>query len=325
MSLFQWLQDDALANIELRWPGMQQDCPVVVDPQPTQVVDTPGAAYGKSLGGSAGGTFRPRGPTDPVSVPGLPDVPPAVYHPDPHDPQSGGHPSGRTGSSATPNWTADRVPHRIIEPFANGWAVGAGDRQSPEIAASGGMNSALIAQRIRQGGGIPSVEMCQAPPTMAANLASHTVTVQRRSGNTFSPIPVDGLVAPGEAIRYALSGANLPFDLVTFRVLDFEMGSVVFEFVTSTNALLSAWVDTVAPLLEGAYRLTAEVRNAPFLTFTHFDDTTFQVNISAPPPPDEPPVGGGGLLGDVKGIIIALAVLVGIVIVAPTLTRIGRG
>ena len=132
----------------------------------------------------------------------------------------------------------------------------------------------------------PSVSLRQAgymPPTMGAEMASHSVTVQRRSGDTFSPIPVGGAVLPGEAIRYRSDGGNLPFDTVTFRVIDM-LGGVVFEFTANLNSLLSGWVDTVAPALQGVYTLTAEVRSFPFLTVTHFADTLFIVDQDAPPP-----------------------------------------
>ena len=160
----------------------------------------------------------------------------------------------------------------------------------------------------------------QMPPTMGAEMASHSVTVQRRSGDTFSPIPVDGQVLPGEAIRYRSDGGNLPFDTVQFRVIDM-LGDVIFDFTANLNSLLSGWVDTIAPAIAGAYTLTAEVRTFPFLTITHFAETRFIVAPSAPPPPDPPP--DKNPFKDIQGIIIALTVLAAIVIVGPALSRIG--
>ena len=148
----------------------------------------------------------------------------------------------------------------------------------------------------------------------SGRMASHSVTVQRRSGDTFSPIPVLGKVKPNEAVRYRSDGGNLPFDTVTFRVLD-AAGFLTFEFVANLNSLLSGWVDTVAPSIPGPYFLTAEVRTFPFLTITHFADTQFIVDPEAPDPPAPPPKDNP--LGDIKGIIVAVAVLAGIILIVP--------
>lgn len=324
-ALSRWRQDSGLS---------QEDCPVRVDESPTLTVDRPGAGYGeRSAGGLVGGPYQPQDPIDAAFIPGLPPVGPVQYTPNPYDPQSGGQPSGLTGNVMTPTANVDRIPWRIVEPFRTGWAERAfdgGDVQSPGRVVESGGDSALILQRIRQGGGRVSPGVfCQPgemPPTFSqtgAAMASHTVTVQRRSGDTFSPIPVGGKVMPGEAVRYRSDGGNLPFDTVKFRVIDM-LGGVVFEFTANLNSLLSGWVDTIAPALEGVYTLTAEVRSFPFLTTTHFADTFFIVDQDAPPPPKPPP--GGSALGDVRGIVIALAILAGIVIVAPVITsRIGRG
>lgn len=321
MNLLQWFQSrDDLANVDIRWPGMSQDnCPVRIDSPPTLTVDTPGAGYGVSgVGGAPGGSFQPRGPTDAVSVPGLPHISPPQYRPS-LGPDSGGQPSGATGNVFTPTANTDRIPRQVIPPFRNGSAersfVG-DDVQSPSRSVSNSGTPALILERIGPGAprGPSLVGLCQ-PGQMPPTMASHSVTVQRRSGDTFSPIPVGGRVAPGEAIRYRSDGGNLPFDTVKFRVIDM-LGGIVFEFTANLNSLLSGWVDTVAPAIEGVYTLTAEVRTFPFLTVTHFADTFFVVDQDAPPPPSAPP-SGGAFLGDLRGIIIALTVLAGVVIIAP--------
>lgn len=156
-------------------------------------------------------------------------------------------------------------------------------------------------------------------------MALHSVTVQRRSGDTFSPIPILGAVRPGEAIRYRSDGGNLPLDTVVFRVLD-AMGNLVFEFNANLNTLLSGWVDTVAPAIEGPYTLTAEVRTFPFLTITHFASTQFTVSAVAPPPPDAPP-DAGGLFGDITGamkwVIVGIAIVGALVVLGPAISRIG--
>jgi len=152
-----------------------------------------------------------------------------------------------------------------------------------------------------------------------AGMRSHSVNVERRSGDTFSPIPVGGMVQPGEAVRYRANGANTSLQ-VQFRVLD-PVGFLVFDFTAQVNATGSAWTDTVAPNREGPYTLTAEASNIPGLPFTHFADTGFVVSVDAPPPPTQPP--STGSLGNIKWIIVGLGVLAAIVILGPTIGRIG--
>ena len=151
-------------------------------------------------------------------------------------------------------------------------------------------------------------------------MASHTVVAQRRSGDTFSTLPVLGKVLPGEAIRYRVDGATFSLQ-VELRVLD-ALGFLIFDTTVQINAQGSGWVDTTAPTGEGPYTLTAQAHSFPGLPIYHFADVQFIVSVDAPPPPPEPPGGG---LGDFRGLVIALAVLAGIIIIAPAIIRLIPG
>lgn len=144
-----------------------------------------------------------------------------------------------------------------------------------------------------------------------AALASHTVTVNRRSGNTFSPIAIGGQVFPGEAVRLLTRGIdNQSINEPDFFIFD-ASGELVFRRRVTANLVGNAWIDIAAPFVEGNYRLVVHAQSFPFLPTTHTGETSFEVSADAPDPPDEPP--GGGILdflGSTTGLILAGAALV---------------
>lgn len=328
MTMFQWLQGDPLANTDLRWPGMSQDdCPVIIDGPPIQVVDRPGSGYGDYVGGAFSGTFQPRGPTDAVVVRGLPEVGEVFYRPT-LGPDSSGQPSGQTGNVVTPSPDADRIPYRIVEPFRSGTAERAfdgGDVQAPGRAVSYAGDVGLVVQRIVRDGGqapISGGSFCaeqagQAPPTMSAEMASLEALGIERNG---VPLAAGAAIFPGELITlFAQLGGLIGGDTVRFTIFD-STGAVAFGPVEQRKNLFSNRVELsiVGPTGIGFYTL----EGAELIPFFPDNKLTFPfaVSATAPPPPTKPP-GGGGFLGDLKGIIIAVGVVAAIVIVGPTLTR----
>lgn len=154
-----------------------------------------------------------------------------------------------------------------------------------------------------------------------AVMGSHTVAVLRRSGDTFSPINSGDTVCLGEPIRYRANGVKFGGQ-VRFVVTD-SIGSRTLLDQEAGVQLLSgdAWLDTVAPQDAGDYKFDAHARTYPFLPFSHIAQIGFRVNKDCTPPPKPPPK--SDFLKDIKGILIAAAVIVGIVLVAPILTRAG--
>lgn len=341
------------ANVEIRWPGMEQ---LETTPQYSVSTPGIGweRYYAGGITGPFNPGRRTLTTRQAPLNPPHRTLDPNLTNPNAF---SNGQPSGRTNSQVAPRPFDDVPLFRGLDlgaPTSSpniGWNHGQADRSfsSDDVLSEaravpyGGGSPALIHKRIGssaprtavvmyqdafpeaiayrgslEGQGIPgyvgAMQPGQMPPTMSATMARHAVTVQRRSGDTFSPIPNLGKVAPGEAIRYRSDGGNLPFDTVRFRVLD-AVGNSAFEFDAMLNSLLSGWVDTVAPAMPGPYTLTAEVRSFPFLTFTHFAEAQFVVDPDAPAPPSAPP--GKDFLGNLKGIIIAAAVLAGVILVVP--------
>ena len=333
MTMFQWLQSDPLPNTDPRWPGMSQDdCPVIIDAPPIQVVDRPGSRYGDYVGGPFSGTFQPTGPTDAVSIRGLPEVGEVFYRPS-LGPDSSGQPSGLTGNVVTPSPDADRIPYRIVEPFRSGTAERAfdgGDVQAEDRAVSNSGNGALIVQRIVRGGGhVPLVSFCaeqagQMPPTFSASQAGAEMASLEAVGILRNGVPLaaGAAIFPGELITlFAQLGGFIGGDTVRFTIFD-STGAVAFGPVEQRKDLFSNEVklDIVGPTGIGFYTL----EGAELIPL--FPDNTmtfpFAVSSTAPPPPKPP--GGGGFLSGVQGIVVALAVLAGIVIVGPRLSRIGE-
>ena len=151
---------------------------------------------------------------------------------------------------------------------------------------------------------------------------SHTVTVERRSNGSFAPILSGEAVKPEEAIRLLATGVNQQlFHTPEFIITD-NLGNQVFRRNAGASPQGDAWIDTQAPLREGEYVFLVIAQSYPFLPFTHQASTIFKVDTNAPPPPSAPPEKGllPGL-GDVKGIVIALAVLVGLVAVGGALKK----
>ena len=158
-----------------------------------------------------------------------------------------------------------------------------------------------------------------APPNAVA-MGSHTVSVRRRSGDTFSPVPDGGAVVPGEAIRYFSSGSQWG-PTVRFHVVGPD-GQTILEEEVPKNLSNDAWLDTVAPLATGRYEFHAHARTFPFSPTSHWASIGFQVDPVAAPPPIAPPKGGlGSFLSDIKGLIIVGAVLAVVIAVMPALAK----
>ena len=152
-----------------------------------------------------------------------------------------------------------------------------------------------------------------------AAMGSHTVSVRRRSGDTFSIVPAGGAVFPGEAIRYFSSGSQWG-PTVRFHVVGPD-GATILEEEVPKNLSNDAWLDTVAPTPLGIYEFHAHARPYPFLPTSHWESVDFVVDPAAPPAPPAPP---GGLLSNLKGILVVATVLVGVVAVAPLVRGIGK-
>lgn len=155
---------------------------------------------------------------------------------------------------------------------------------------------------------------------VAATMGSHTVSVRRRSGDTFSVLAAGDAVFPGEPIRYFSSGSQWG-PTVRFHVVG--PGNItILEEEVPKNLGNDAWLDTAAPTGLGLYEFHAHARSFPFLPTSHWATTTFAVDPAAMPPPSAPPKGGfKGLVGDVKGLLILGAVLAVVIAVLPALTK----
>ena len=328
MNLFQVLKDDSLSNVDIRWPGMSQDCPcpicTPIDSPPVQSLDTPGTDYQDYVGGPFSGTFQPGGPTAPGVNPRLDRAAErtAQYNPTANDPASWGRPSGATGNVFTPSPNTDRIVPEVIPPFRSGVAArafGDPDVQSGSRADSISGNPGLILRRMGMTDRRLPVAFCQEqgqmPPTMGAAMASLDSAGILRSG---IPIAAGSAILPGEQITlFAQLGSGFGGDIVRFTIRD-SADAVVFGPVEKRKDLFSTQVhlDITGPVPVGAYILEATELILLFpdntLTFP------FSVSVSAPPPPVKPP----GTLGSIQGIVIALAVLAGVVLIAPAVKRV---
>ena len=155
-----------------------------------------------------------------------------------------------------------------------------------------------------------------------APLRSHTVSVRRRSGDSFSPVPAGGQVLPNEAIRYFASSVLWG---ATVRFVVTGPAGVILEEEVPVNFQQDAWLDTVAPSALGQYVFSAHARSYPFLPWSHLASISFSVDPAAPNPPPPPPDSGFFKgLGALKGLLIVAGVVVAIVALAPVVGRIGR-
>ena len=150
---------------------------------------------------------------------------------------------------------------------------------------------------------------------------SHTVAVERRADGATSPVFSGEAVRPREAIR--LSVNNAMWGNVEFSITDVHFPPKVLFGPISVNIPPQggyAYVDTHAPDQEGAYYA---------LAFTglggHAERMLFRANEAARtapsplPPPQESGVfprliGPGGLIPEAKDLALAVAVLVGLLI-----------
>ena len=153
-------------------------------------------------------------------------------------------------------------------------------------------------------------------PWAPIQLANLSVAVERRSGPGFNALPTGGDVAPNEAIRYSVNGAGAGISgRATIRVFS-ERGNTVFNKQAGLTLSGNAWLDSVAPVIPGTYRVEASAPMSsliPFYSPTGEAFTTFNVSSDAPDPPAGPP-GGGGIFGGmgkiVKASMIPLIMLV---------------
>ena len=137
-------------------------------------------------------------------------------------------------------------------------------------------------------------------------------------------IAAGSFVLPGEQITLFAQLGFIGGDKARFTIRN-AAGEVVFGPVEERTDWFSSNVhlEITAPLVEGPYDL--EVTELRFLWPDDTGHFNFGVSRSASPPPaDKPPGGIGGFLGDLKGLLVVAAVLVAVVAIAPTVSRIGR-
>ncbi len=153
-----------------------------------------------------------------------------------------------------------------------------------------------------------------------AELGSHSVSIERRTGDQFTPIQHGGLVEPREPIRLVTLGVNQ--QLIhgpDFQILD-AAGNEVFRRGSTAGLSGTAFLDISAPSVVGRYQFIVHAQSFPFLPFTHPTSMPFEVSNDAPPPATPPPSTAiGGIFGDFKtvamiGLGIAALVLIGQVV-----------
>ena len=156
---------------------------------------------------------------------------------------------------------------------------------------------------------------------------SHNVSLERRSGNTFSPILSNEAVKPREAIR--ISAHNAMPQTVEFRITGIHYPEqVVFGPRSATVGVTSgeAYLDISAPGTEGSYYLKGYNKLLGIAGGHEAEHLLFRVAADAPPPPSEPPATGilGGFnipsaIGDVKTIGIVAVIALGLIMLGPKL------
>ena len=155
---------------------------------------------------------------------------------------------------------------------------------------------------------------------------SHTVALERRADGATSPVFSGEAVLPREAIR--LSANNAMWGNVKFSVTDVHFPPKVLFGPIAVNIPPQggyAYVDTHAPDEPGAYYVVAYND----LAFTglggHEQRLLFRADEAAKPAPSPLPappepsvfprlVGPGGLIPEARGLALAAAVLVGLLI-----------
>ena len=155
-----------------------------------------------------------------------------------------------------------------------------------------------------------------------AAMAAVTLTVERRSGDTFAP-SVGGTVKPGEAVLLLASGVgSQTFKVPEFIVQD-EDGNVLLDQNATVSFGGEAAVYWQAPLTEGTYLVRCIFQSKPFLPFTDEVQTLMVVTHLAPKPPPEPPA-KEDVLGSLERILkwgAIGAVAIGAVVVVRSLTK----
>ena len=140
-------------------------------------------------------------------------------------------------------------------------------------------------------------------------LAYHVVVIEVPPG---TPRPVGFALPPNTSMRIFSSGLSILNTLATFKIND-SSGSIVYGPVDeSINLVGHAWSDTSAPPQDGAYTAVVTEHGIPLLVNEHDSSVGFVVDSNAPVPP--PVVTGGGLFGDIKFVLIAVAVIAGIIV-----------
>ena len=124
-------------------------------------------------------------------------------------------------------------------------------------------------------------------------------------------VSTDTLIKPGELIRLVSDGSTWAFGRSAFFEISFG-GQVTFTDSASINVEGNAWLDMAAPLQEGVHVVRCRYPDTFF--GSHWVATAFTVDEDAAPVPDKP---RSGFLGDVKGILLLVAVVAVAAVVVP--------
>lgn len=148
------------------------------------------------------------------------------------------------------------------------------------------------------------------------------IVLQRRSGRNWLSQPAWAEVKPGEPVRYQITG-SVWLRAGRIHVESNLTGVTVFGPVgVIMNLAGNGSVETVAPLDINSYTLFGD-EDLPFRPDNHAQ-TFFVVTPNAPDPPEPPLPDKNETLEGIKGILIAGAVVVGLIAVAPAIKRVSE-
>ena len=173
---------------------------------------------------------------------------------------------------------------------------------------------------------------------ISPTIGNHSVTVYRRARDgSFVPLPFGNVFAVGEQVRVVISGM---MNLAYLRpILTVRGTGAAFPIFTATGDLLgSEWQVNLPALPLGRYYVEVVARTGLGNMATHIASTYVKVVPAAEAPQPEaglPDTSKGNPfndifkgLGNVKGVAIAVAVIVGLVVLGPSLARLipkGKG
>lgn len=189
------------------------------------------------------------------------------------------------------------------------------------------MSALLQVMGGRSGGSISARQPGAMPPTMSqASMAAVYIRVQRQAGDgSWFSIASGASVRPNEAIRLVYGGWGIGNYIVELSIIAAANGAIVWGPVQDPILLGGGDRQLLAPpgtTLTGYSAIATTVSTPlPFMDKPQVAFAFFVDPAAAAPPVKPPP--DTGFLGQLSKLIIPVAIVAGLVVLSPTINRIG--